>query len=100
MNGKRSKGDKNSKIFLGDIIATYIALSKSRYSSENIRENCLVLNDLHWEFMDEMMKKDIIENWQNHNITKRDGIKSREEFIQVLKQGSLVIDWSEKAVRH
>ncbi len=93
------RGHKQSKVFLGDIMAAYVALSKLRYRNNKIRENCLTLHDLHWEFMDEMMKKEIIDNWQLHSITERKGIKSCEEFVKLLKQGSLSVDWSEKVVR-
>ena len=92
------RGHKQSKVFLGDIMAAYVALSKLRYSNDDIRENCLALHDLHWEYMDEMTKKEIIDNWQLHNITERNGIKSCEEFVELLKQGSLSVDWSEKVV--
>ena len=91
-------GDNKYKEFFRDAIATYIVLSKMRYDAENVRNNRLTLHDLHWDFMDESVKKSAIANWRDHNITKRNGIKSCEEFIELLKSGCIHPDWSKARI--
>jgi hypothetical protein len=92
-------GDNTNKNFFRDAIATYIVLSKVRYSLKNPRKNCLNIHDIHWDFIEEDMKEYLINNWENHNITKINGIKSCEEFIQLLKNGIIDVNWSENALR-
>lgn len=89
------QGGNKAKVFLNDAIAAYVALSKNIYANGDMRKNCLNIHDLHWDFMDEVLKKEMMNGWQNHNFTKRNGIKGCDEFVEYIRNGIFDIEWCE-----
>ena len=89
-------GQRKYRELVRDMIAGYICISKSRYAAGDFRKNALHLHDQHFDHMCKEFKESVIETWEDHNITKRRNISTKEEFVEIFQKGSLTVDWSEK----